>query len=163
MTLFTPRLPRTGGDRSSARLGFREIRDRVDQPLGRRRRLFALFVILMGMLSVLVPLMTIDPPVAGASQWSAFDVVHRMYEGKLPEPTCERCGEPMVRSLLALPLDVSLSYLMLALGLVALYFPKSPGALRALAFLGGVNSGFAQNRHSTAREFSESFYGHHFS
>lgn len=161
MTLFTPRQPATGRDRSSARRGFGGMRTDWDHPLGRNRRLLALFVILAGIFSVFVPLVTIDPPVAGAAQWSAFEVVHQMYGGRLPQPTCERCGEPMVRALLALPLDVSVSYLMLALGVVALCFPESPRALRALAFVGGVNSGFAQNRHATAREFSESFYGHY--
>ena len=109
----------------------------------------------MGLLTFFFPLVSIDRPFEGRARWSPFNVVDEMYQGRLPKPTwCERCGEPMVSSLVALPFDVSLNYLMLVLALVALRFSESPGLLGGLAFIAAMKSGWAQNSHSTARGFA---------
>jgi len=111
-------------------------------------------VIAVGVLTFFLPLVTIDPPVADTAHWSGFNIVQKMYEGRLTQPICERCGEPLVRSLFALPLDFSLGYLMLGCALVATCLSESPGVLRALAFMGAAIFGWGQNGHTAAREFS---------
>jgi hypothetical protein len=90
-----------------------------------------------------------------------------MYEGRLPEPICERCGEPSVRSLLALPFTISINYLLMVLALIALCLPESPGFLRGIAFVGGIcdlyqlRSDLPRGTISTVKwDFERTFYGH---
>jgi hypothetical protein len=130
-----------------------------DEPFGARRRALALLVIAVGMLTFFVPLVTTDPPVVGTSRWSAFAIVMRMYEGKLPEPICERCGEPLIRSLLALPITVSVNYALMVVALVALSFPESPGFLRKVTLVGGLFDLIGVNYSGTKWGFENTFYG----
>ena len=55
--------------------------------------------------------------------------------GVLPFPVCKRCGEPSVRSLLALPLWIAAQYFLMVLALVALCFRRPSKALLAIAAL----------------------------
>ncbi len=130
-----------------------------DEPLGARRRTLSFMVIVVGMLTFFVPLVTTNPPVIEMSRWSAFTIVMRMYEGKLPEPICERCGEPLIRSFLALPLMISVNYALMVLALVALCFPRSPGFLRGLSLSGGLYNLTDLRWQNTKWEFKETFYG----
>ncbi|HUB02152.1 MAG TPA: hypothetical protein VL983_05680, partial [Terriglobales bacterium] len=75
-----------------------------------------------GILTFFAPLVSTNPPVTQITRWSPFSIVRQMYLGKLPEPTCERCGEPAVRSLLALPVLVMAVYALMLLALFALCF-----------------------------------------
>ena len=129
-------------------------------PIGKRSRSLACLVAFVGILTFFVPLVTTDTPVADTSRWSAFTIVMKMYEGRLPEPICERCGEPVIRSLLALPFDVSVNYLLLALALLALAFPKAPGFFRTIVFFGSMLDLFDRLKfHSLRWGFEETFYG----
>lgn len=105
-------------------------------PLGPRRRTLLLGVIGVGILTFIVPLVTTDPPVAGMTRWSPFNMVWQMYQGKLHSPACERCGEPLIRSLLALPLVVTVAYLLLVFVLVALCFSCSTRVVISVALFG---------------------------
>jgi hypothetical protein len=111
----------------------------------------------MGLVTFFIPLIAINPPVLETTHWSAFRTVYRMYEGRLPEPVCERCGEPLVRSLLALPFEMTVAYLLLVCALVALFFPESPKVLTAVGTIGSLlclHMGVA-----TDWAFEETFYG----
>jgi len=149
MTLFSP---------YSSYLRSKDIRITLfSRPLGRRRRLLALLAVGAGLLTFFVPLITIDSPVLGTTHWSAFSTVTSMYEGKLSQPVCERCGEPLIRSLLALPIEISVVYLLFGCALVALCFSESSKILAVLGSIGSIvclNAGYA-----TTWAFEETFYG----
>jgi len=83
-------------------------------------RFLALSIVAAGIFTFFWPLVTVDPPVAGTTRWSAFSIVFQMYNGVLPSPICERCGEPSVRALLALPLDFAAAYVLMAFMAIAL-------------------------------------------
>jgi hypothetical protein len=149
MTLFSP---------YSSYLRSKDIRTTLfSRPLGRRRKSLALLAVGGGLLTFFVPLITIDPPVLETNHWSAFSIVTSMYEGKLSQPVCERCGEPLIRSLLALPIEVSVVYLLFGFSLVALCFSQSSKMLAVLGSVGSMvclNSGYA-----ATWAFEETFYG----
>ena len=92
----------------------------------------------MGLVTFFIPLIAINPPVLETTHWSAFRTVYRMYEGRLPEPVCERCGEPLFRSLLALPFEVTVAYVLLVCALAALFFPESPKILTVVDTIGSL-------------------------
>jgi hypothetical protein len=82
-----------------------------------------------------------------------------MYKGVLPFPVCERCGEPSVRSLLALPLWITAQYFLMVLALVALCFRRSSKVLLTIAAVGiyeGVRGGWDVG---TRLEFLGTFFG----
>jgi hypothetical protein len=78
--------------------------------MGPKRRSLALVVVAGGILTFFVPLVSTYPPVLQITDWSPFNIVRQMYLGHLPQPICERCGEPVIRSLLALPFDITVVY-----------------------------------------------------
>lgn len=133
-------------------------------PLGPKRRSLALMVVVGGILTFFVPLVSTNPPVVGTTEWSPFSIVRQMYFGRLPQPICETCGEPIIRSLLALPPFVTIVYALMISALVALCFPAAPVALARMGligivlsldtymFRGGVNF-------VTKWEFEKTFYG----
>ena len=59
-------------------------------PLGPTRRLLAVLVLIAGLLTFFLPLISTHPPVSHTSLWSPFDIVRQMYLGHLPQPPCER-------------------------------------------------------------------------
>lgn len=101
-------------------------------PMGPKRRSLALMLVVGGILTFFVPLVSTHPPVLQTTDWSPFDIVQQVYLGHLPQPICERCGEPMIRSLLALPFDVTVVYGLMLSALGAICFRRSA----ALAWIG---------------------------
>lgn len=159
MTLFTPQrlITTTTGDRRTARSGGRSGRWR--DSLGQSRRLLVAAVIAIASVTFFIPMIRTDVPVANENHWSPLAVVQGMYAGTLPRPTwCETCGEPAIRTLLALPLDVSLSYAALVLASLALLFPERPGLLGGIAFIGAADLLVGEGRFRQISEgFAESF------
>jgi hypothetical protein len=129
-----------------------------NQSVSRDGRVVALLIIAFGILTFFVPLITVDPPVAGATHWSAFDIVLQMYKGSLPSPICERCGEPLVRSLIALPFEITLIYLLMAAALIPLSVPYASKAVATIAAL-GTAGGLYLSRFATRWAMEETFYG----
>jgi len=97
-------------------------------------------VVVGGILTFFVPLVSTHPPVLQTTNWSPFDIVRQMYLGHLPQPTCERCGDPMVRSLLALPFDVTVVYGLMVSALGALCFRKTAAAPAWIGLVGVIFS-----------------------
>jgi hypothetical protein len=84
--------------------------------------------------------------------------VQQAYEGNLSAPVCERCGEADVRAILALPVTVSGSYILLLLSLLAISVPFDAKTVTTIAFFGGMASLYLGNR-GTTWSFEETFYG----
>jgi hypothetical protein len=126
--------------------------------LGPRRRTLALMVSMLGILTLFVPLVTVDPPVLGATHWSAFNIVWETYQGRLPHPSCERCGEPLVRAFLALPVAVTVEYLILTFIFFALCSSCSPRTVVGVALFGICITTQWVWHHTTRTEFRETFY-----
>jgi hypothetical protein len=123
-----------------------------------RRTTLCLFVIAIGICTFFVPLITVDPPVAGTAHWSEWQIVQHMYEGKLPNPTCERCGEPVVRSLVALPVTVTVIYVLMLSTVIPLSVPYASATLTGISGVGAVIS-LSLWRFGTRWAFEETFYG----
>jgi hypothetical protein len=156
-----PNVTRFGGERRIN--GVWDILFWNAAPLGPRRHTLAVSLLVGGILTFFLPLISIDPPVFHTSHWSPFDVVKQMYLGHLLQPICERCGEPMIRTFLALPFDVTVVYGLMLSALVAVWLRRATllawigilGACLSLGtymFRGGAN--FA-----TKWEFETTFYG----
>jgi len=111
------------------------------------------------MVTFFYPFVTTDPPVAGAMRWSPFAIVLRMYSGVLPTPICERCGEPVVRALLALPFLVTVEYLFMMAAGVALCSLKSARVIIWIAAFGIYNCLRGEYGVGTRLEFEETFFG----
>lgn len=127
--------------------------------IGISGRSLALVVIALGLLSFFLPLITVEPPVLEATHWSAFDIVRQMYLGHLHAPVCERCGEPEVRALMALPALVTAIYLMMVIALVPLSVPYAENTVATMAGLGCLGSLYLSG-HATASDFEDTFFGH---
>ena len=109
-------------------------------PMGPKRRSLALIVVVGGILTFFVPLVSTHPPVWQTTDWSSFDIVRQMYLGHLPRPSCERCGEPMIRSLLALPFEVTVVYGLMFSALVVLCLRKTAATLAWIGIVGVIFS-----------------------
>jgi hypothetical protein len=134
-------------------------------PLGPKRRPLALMVVVGGILTFFVPLVSTNPPVVGTTDWSAFSIVRQMYFGELPQPICETCGKPIIRSLLALPLLVTLVYLLMIFALVAVCFSTAPVYLARVGLVGiflSLDTYMPRGGTNfvTKWEFEKTFYGH---
>jgi hypothetical protein len=123
-------------------------------------RFLALSIAAAGILTFFGPLVTVDPPVAGTTRWSAFSIVLQMYNGVLPSPICERCGEPVIRTFLALPLWVTAEYFLILAALVILCLRMPANAIKSMA-IGGVISCYEgwYWRDFGAWNFEETFFG----
>jgi hypothetical protein len=119
----------------------------------------ALLVIALGLATFFLPLVTVDPPVLNTTHWSPFDIVRQMYEGNLPAPVCERCGEPWVRALASLPAPVTAIYLLMLAALLPLLSPYATNTLAAISIFGGMGSLYLW-RDPIASDFERTFYGH---
>jgi phosphatidylglycerophosphate synthase len=127
--------------------------------LGRSRFVASLIVVAGIFLSFFGSFVTTDPPVAGMTHWSPFKIVLQMYYGELPSPDCERCNEPVVRSFLALPLEVMAEYPLMIFALVALYCHRRPDLIVWIAFVGiGLGLGGMWSV-GTRLSFQSTFYG----
>ena len=123
----------------------------------------AMFVVMGGVLTFFLRLISTHPPVFHTSHWSPFEIVRQMYLGHLPQPICERCDEPMVRSCLALPFQVTLVYGLMLAALVVACLRKST-ALAWIGILGvGLSLGIYMFRgganFATKWEFEKTFHG----
>lgn len=133
-------------------------------PLGPKRRSLAVIVVIAGILTFFVPLVRTHPPVLQTADWSSFDIVRQVYLGNLPQPICERCGEPMIRSLLALPFNITLVYGLLLYALSALCFRDTA---RVLAWIGIIGVIFSLDSYmlwggtnfATKWQFESTLYG----
>jgi hypothetical protein len=121
------------------------------------RRTAALFVIAIGISSFFAPLVTVDPPVAGLAHWSEFDIVRQMYNGNLPAPTCERCGEPLIRSLVAIPFTITSIYVLMVVALWPLSVPYASKTVASIAAIGVMESLYIA-RVGTRWSFEDTFY-----
>lgn len=83
----------------------------------------------------------------------------QMYKGGLPIPICERCGEPLVRSLVALPLTVTVIYLLMIGALVPLSIPFASKTTAAMGAI-GVLEALYLSRVGTRLAFQETFHGY---
>jgi hypothetical protein len=105
------------------------------------------------------PFVTADPPVAGAARWSPFGIVLQMYNGVLPAPVCERCGEPLIRTLLALPFLVAVEYFFMMAAGLALCSSKSARVTVWIAAFGVYNCLRGEYSVATRLEFEGTFFG----
>jgi hypothetical protein len=158
VTLFTPQRLITTTD------GHRRYRPErrpgsSDDFLGRNRRLLAAAVIVATSVTFSIPVIRTDIRLAGETRWSPLSVMQGAYAGTLPAPIwCETCGEPTIRTLLALPIEVSLSYAALVLALLTLLFPERPGLLGGIAFMAGADVLVAEGKFRQISDgFAESF------
>ncbi len=127
--------------------------------MGRSRFVASLIVVAGIFLSFFGSFVTTDPPVAGVTRWSPFEIVRQMYHGELPSPDCERCNQPLVRSFLALPLDVTAEYLLMVFALVALYCRRRPDLVVWIAFVGICLGMGGMWSVGTRLSFRNTFYG----
>jgi len=125
-----------------------------------RERLIAFAIVVAGiLLSFFGSFVTTDPPVAGMVRWAPFHIVVQMYYGVLPSPDCERCGVPLVRSVFALPLEVTAEYLLMVFALIALYLRRPPRLILSIAIVGTFLGIGATWSVGTRLSFQETFYG----
>ena len=127
--------------------------------LGIHPRLTALMVVALGFFTFFLPLVTVDPPVLDTTHWSAFNIVRQMYKGNLHAPACERCREPLVRALVALPFLVTLTYVLMAAALLPLSVRYAMNTVAAISGVGVVGGLYLRGR-ATAQAFEDTFYGH---
>jgi hypothetical protein len=97
-----------------------------DVRLGPRRKLLAIAVLGVGLLTFFVPLITTDPPVLGKTHWSMFDIVSNVYAGDF---------FPSRAEIVAFPVAVPMAYLLMLCSLVMCFF-RSQGALPSAAIAG---------------------------
>jgi hypothetical protein len=122
-----------------------------------KSKLLALCIAVAGILTFFTKSVSTDPAVANLTRWSPLDIVLQMYQGALPAPNCERCGEALIRTVLALPVWVTAEYFLLVAVVVGLCFRWHPRAILSLAVLAVYNS-FALRRVGTELEFHWAFY-----
>lgn len=82
-----------------------------------------------------------------------------MYNGLLPRPICERCGEPAVRVFFALPLTVTLEYVLLIVALLVLLSAKPAKILYGIVLFGVYLFLRGEWGIATRWEFEETFFG----
>jgi hypothetical protein len=128
------------------------------KPSGTSRAL-ALSIVIAGILTFFYPFITTDPPVGSVTRWSCFDIVLQMYNGVLPPPICERCGEPIVRTLLALPFMVTVEYALLIAALLALSSTRPAKAIRGIVLFGVYAFFRGEWGTGTRMEFERTFFG----
>ncbi len=136
----------------------RRVNPRRNQAIGKADRVLGFLIVICGLCTMLVPLITVRPPVAHLARWSPMAVVVEMYKGNLPSPTCERCGEPLIRSLVALPFELTMIYLLALGSLIPLSCRNGSRGLTVMAGL-GVLLALGLGGLSTRLEFRDTFYG----
>jgi hypothetical protein len=119
--------------------------------MGRRKRSFALAIVVGGILTFFLPLVTADPPVMGRTRWSAWNIACQIQAGNLP-PVRHYPNE----FLLSIPLMAAGIYLLLVVALIALCFSCSPEVLAKIAVVGWCTSWFWSGDRMS---FEEMFYG----
>jgi len=128
------------------------------KPSGTSRAL-AFSIVIAGILTFFFPFVRTDPPVAGLARWSCLDIVLQVYNGLLPRPICERCGEPAVRVFFALPLTVTLEYVLLIVALLVLLSAKPAKILYGIVLFGVYLFLRGEWGIATRWGFEETFFG----
>jgi hypothetical protein len=95
--------------------------------LGPRRRLLAITILGIGLLTFFAPLITTQPPVLGKTRWSMFDIVSNVYSGDF---------FPSRAQIVSFPIAVPIAYLLISCSLLVVCFFRSQGALPAIAVAG---------------------------
>jgi hypothetical protein len=121
-------------------------------PFGPKRRTLTLGVLLVGVLTFFVPLVTTDPPVLGRSQWSVFDMVWHICQRELPP------SRYWSLKLIYLPLDCFFIYLLFLSAILLLRFPNLHKQLARISVLGIFL--LAEMWQWDKDSFEVTFYGH---
>jgi hypothetical protein len=123
--------------------------------MGRRKRSFAFLIVVGGILTFFLPLVTTDPPVMGRTRWSAWNLACQLQAGNLPPV---RHYSERNEFSLSIPLMATAIYLLLMVALVALCFSCSPELLTWIAVLGWFTSWFWRGDRSVLKRcFMETF------
>ena len=121
--------------------------------MGRRKRSFAFLIVVGGILTFFLPLVTTDPPVMGRTRWSGWNIACQVQAGNLPPV---RHYSERNEFLLSIPLMAAAIYLLLVVALIALCFSCSPEVLAKIAVVGWFTSWFWRGDRIS---FEEMFYG----
>ena len=114
-------------------------RDRLPaKPLGGPRKRFALAVIALGIVTFVLPIVNVDPPVLNRAQWSPVQILSAVYVGVLPVAN-GHFDEVL--------LEAALLYLLMIAALGAVYLPRSPKPLTVISLLGFIVSSSARFWH----------------
>src|SRR2546426_4281376 len=123
------------------------------ESMDRRKRSFAFLIVVGGILTFFLPLVTTDPPVMGRTRWSGWNIACQVQAGNLPPV---RHYSERNEFLLSIPWMAAAIYLLLVVALIALCFSCSPELLAKIA-VGGC---FTGSFWSVDRfRFEEMFYG----
>ena len=119
--------------------------------LGTGRRLLGSLVIVFGVGTFFWPAIATDPAVWGRSRWSAFDIADELYAGRLPHPASQGVGY--------VPPDLSITYAVMMVAAVVLWFAKSPRMLATISLIGIAASTHPMIFDFDNRSFERLFYG----
>jgi hypothetical protein len=99
------------------------------QPLSAISRRFAWLVLILGVLTPFLRLVTINSPAWGRREWSLVAIVSEIRSGNLPvDPRMAYFAE---------------TYVLVLVALVLLFFPSVPKLLVLVAMLGSISGGWA--------------------
>lgn len=122
----------------------------IVEPLGPRRRIFAIAVLMLGLFSFFLPLIKLDIPVLSKTQWSPFDITLKVYEGDLP------VMGPTGRDLTSIPIMIPALYLLELIALFSVVISRSPVTLKNIAVISVCTSWLWRGDRAS---FEELFYG----
>jgi hypothetical protein len=105
------------------------------KPLGGPRKRFALVVIALGVVTFVLPMVNVDPPVLNRAQWSPVQILSAAYAGELPAAK-GHFDEVLF--------EAALLYLLMIAALGAVYLPRSPKPLTVISLLGFIVSSSAR-------------------
>src|SRR2546428_9130536 len=88
------------------------------ESMGRRKRSFAFLIVVGGILTFFLPLVTTDPPVMGRTRWSAWNLACQVQAGNLPPV---RHYSERNEFLLSIPLMAAAIYMLLVVALSAVF------------------------------------------
>jgi hypothetical protein len=108
------------------------------KPLGGPRKRFAFALIIVGLMTFFLPIVTLDPPLLNRAHWSPFHILSAVYAGALPVAR-GHFDEVLV--------EIALLYVLMILALGAVYLLASPKPLTVISFLGFVVSSAARFWH----------------
>jgi len=107
----------------------------------------AFTVLAIGLATFFDPLVRVEPPVLDKSTWSALDIAQHIYSRELPVPTG---GFDLG------VFEIAVTYLLIAIALVALFVPGGEEAIWIASLIGFVISAGAKYWNST---FESLFFG----
>ena len=104
------------------------------KPFKTRRRL-AFVILVLGLWTFFEPLVTFSKPIYGRTQWSAWNIVSQLRDGRLLHLP-DMLPDLFLNSVFLIPW----SYLLMLLALLALCLPRPQKVLRAIGGIGGIIS-----------------------